>query len=306
MPESPRITAHEARGGPSEGTASTFSQRIERRKALWWAAPGGLCSRAAWRRPIHRFLDTHALRHHDWPMKRWRCCGQWQRSLNNKWNSREFAMMLGVPVPALYWSGRNLLRFPSGGLPSRFVVRRAWGAASAQTQIMVDGRELLDGRPCSLSQLRALLLRMYGPVSVHPLLVEEFLGAESGDSLRGVEYGFYCFGRHVGVITHAEREGRTSRYCAYDTDWNPHASGISAKRARADPRPRPARLHEMIAVASRLGEAYGSFVRVDLYNTASGIFFGEFSSTPYGGWNMTAWADAHLGHLWDLHCPGAT
>ncbi len=284
----------------------TFCQRIKRRRNIWWAAPGGVSNRSAWRRPLHRFLDTHGLRSHDWPMTRWRCCGQWQRSLNNKWNSREFAVMLGVPVPRLYWYGRNLLRFPIGNLPSRFVVRRAWGAASAQTQIIVDGRELLDGLPCSPRQLRAMLLRKYGPVSIHPLLVEEFLGAESGHMLRGIEYGFYCFGSHIGVITHAEREGRTSLYCAYDVEWNSYAMAISAERRRAVPISRPARLDEMITVASRLGEAYGTFVRVDLYNTPQGIYFGEFSSTPYGGRGITRWADEHLGILWSKYCSSAT
>ena len=136
-------------------------------------------------------------------------------------------MMLGVPVPELLWHGRNLLRFPTVGLPDRLVVRRAWGAASAQTQIIVDGHELLEGRACSPSQVRALLIGKYGPASIHPLLVEEFLSADCGQSQRGIEYGFYCFGSHVGLMTHSEREGRTSRHCAYDVEWHPYANGVS-------------------------------------------------------------------------------
>ena len=283
----------------------TFSERIRRRLDIWWAVPGGYRNHSTWRRPLHRFLDTHSLRSRDWPMSRWRCCGKWQRSWNNKWNSREFAAMLGVPVPRLHWAGRNLLRFPTNSLPTRCVVRRAWGAASLQTHIVIDGHELLDDRPCSPRQLHSMLLRQYGPVSIHPLLVEEFLGDEVRHDHRGMEYGFYCFGPHVAVISHAERDGRKSRYCAYDAEWRPHAHGISANRERAAPIPPPARLVEMIAVASRLGEAYGTFVRVDVYSTSRGICFGEFSSTPYGGRDITRWADEHLGGLWEKYCRDA-
>ena len=65
--------------------------------------------------------------------------------------------MHGVAVPELVWCGRDLARFPVDGLPSRVAVRRAWGAGSAQTHLLVDGRELLDNRACTPQQLYASL-----------------------------------------------------------------------------------------------------------------------------------------------------
>ena len=212
----------------------TFSERIRRRLDIWWAVPGGYRNHSTWRRPLHRFLDTHSLRSRDWPMSRWRCCGQWQRSLNNKWNSREFAARLGVPVPRLHWAGRNLLRFPTNSLPTRCVVRRAWGAASLQTHIVIDGHELLDDRPCSPRQLHSMLLRQYGPVSIHPLLVEEFLGDEVRHDHRGMDYGFYCFGPHVAVIS---QEPVLCLRCRMATACSWHFSQPRTSRTDSSPCP---------------------------------------------------------------------
>ncbi len=58
---------------------------------------------------------------------------------------------------------------------------------------------------------------------------------------------------------------------------------MSGGPAWADPpRPMPARLREMIAVAESLGDGT-DFVRVDLYLLPDRIVFGELTSYPAGG-----------------------
>lgn len=282
----------------------SFIDRLKSRLHVWWASPGGFRNPSAWRRPFHRLRDTHQLRSRNWSMERWRCCNSWQRSLNNKWNSREFASLHDVPVPELYWHGRNLLRLPVGELPARFAVRRAWGTASKDTRLIVDGRELLDDRPCSPRQLLKVLLRQYGPWSNHPLLIEEFL-SDASNKARTLEFNFWCFGEHVGMIEHVEPDGRTRHRCVYDSDWRPFPEVIYSGRPRAQPIARPPELEKMLAFASRLGKAYGTFVRVDFYLSAKGIHFGEFSSTPFGGRGILPWADSALGQMWETYCPHA-
>jgi len=62
-------------------------------------------------------------------------------------------------------------------------------------------------------------------------------------------------------------------------------------------------MDEMFTVARRLGAAYGTFVRVDLYQCSKGTYFGEFSSTPFNGTHIQPWVDHLLGQLWQEHCP---
>lgn len=66
---------------------------------------------------------------------------------------------------------------------------------------------------------------------------------------------------------------------------------------------KPEQLDEMKAIAIRLGAAFGTFVRVDLYLTSHGIFFGEYSSVPGGYKDYTPFADDYLGRLWEKHTP---
>lgn len=280
----------------------TFCDRIRHRKAIWWAVPGGWRNPSAWRRPLHRVRDTHRLRHRDWPLERWRCCAEWQRCLSHKWNSREFAAMHGVAVPTLVWSGRDLSRLPVDALPARLAVRYAWGAGSYQANLLVDGRELLDDRACTPQELYASLRRQYGRWTMHPLLVEEFLEDAAGEP-RATQFNFYCFSGHVGMVEHVQHSGRTSRRTAYNPSWHPFPEVVCSQRLRGEPIPRPPEMEEMLAVASRLGAAYGTFVRVDLYMTTKGIYFGEFSSTPFNGTHILPWADHLLGQLWQQHCP---
>ena len=80
-----------------------FSERIKRRKQLWWRDPGV-------RQPLVSHLRRLEMLHRplarDTPANRWRRGEHWQRRLLNKLNAKEFAIGLGCRVPELYWRGR--------------------------------------------------------------------------------------------------------------------------------------------------------------------------------------------------------
>lgn len=70
-----------------------------------------------------------------------------------------------------------------------------------------------------------------------------------------------------------------------------------------DPQPPPRCLDEMLDVSRRLGTAYGTYARIDLFASGEGCVFGEFTSTPRAGRGVTPFADDYLGNLWRQHCP---
>ena len=59
---------------------------------------------------------------------------------------------------------------------------------------------------------------------------------------------------------------------------------------------RLARLEQWLSLRNP-GASYGTIIRVDLYATAKGTSFGEFSSTPDQGRGGTRRSDGHLGNL---------
>ena len=65
----------------------------------------------------------------------------------------------------------------------------------------------------------------------------------------------------------------------------------------------PACFDELLHYARRLGKAYGTFVRVDLYASEEGAVFGELAAAPAGGKGLTRYADEYLERLWRAAFP---
>jgi hypothetical protein len=273
-----------------------FSDRIRRRMREWWGPQEGLG------RTLHRRKEQVVRRRWTDDESKWRCCARWQRTLANKWNAREFARRHGCLVPELYWYGRGVWRIPFGRLPPHYVVRSVYGTSTKGTYAMAEGIELFSGKATSSADLRAHLIATRGFVSRVPLLIEEFLRGEDGEYRLPVDYKCHMFGDVVGVIERVERLGRKTedvRLSYYTADWEPMPHPIRTDRwGRSDPVPPPRCLGEIVAAARRLGVAYGTFVRVDLYATDRGCVFGEFTPTPTAGNGYTAFADEYLGALW--------
>jgi hypothetical protein len=311
LPHPSSVLAEAARaralGEPGAGARPRlFSERIRVRQGLWWAKPNKWLNRESYRHPFHRFKETHLLRSKDDPEHKWRCCGLWQRALNNKWNAREFAQRYGYRVPALYWYGRRAGALPLDSLPTHFVIRPAWGTARKGVYVLAHDRDLLHDRAYSKDELRAQVRRDHGRISRFPILVEEFVKTETGDYALPTEYKCHTFGATVGAIQVVQRAGRQARHRFYTASWDPFEDQMSTHNPPADHTDPPRCLEEILACARTLGVAYGTFVRIDCYATNGGCVFGEFSSTPANGLDFTAFADAYFGELWDATFPDRT
>ena len=259
---------------------------------------------------MHRLAERHILRRREDPDERWRCCEYWQRTLINKWNSREFASRRGVRVPEVYWCGRSLWRLPARSLPARFVVRPVWGRKRRGVYVVADGRELLRGTSVRSEELRRRLVREHGPLALDPLLVEEFALGEDGAPRLPTEYKCHVFGDVVAAIEMVERtsiraEGAKLRF--FTTGWEPFRDPMNTTSPQAELRDPPRCLAEMLDSALRLGTAFGSYVRIDFFSTNRGCLFNEFSSTPrYRSLGYTTYCDELFEALWQEKFPGAT
>jgi hypothetical protein len=278
----------------------TFSERLRRRNRLWWDA-GQKLPRVS----LHRFLDRVQLRSRHTPVEDWRCCGRWQRCLLNKWNSREFAALHGVAVPELYWHGRDAAQLPAEDLPEHFVIRPAWGERTKGAWVVSGNTDLVSGRRyANRAELKAAVIAGRGRFGLFPLLAEEFMTTPEGKHEAGLEYKFHMFGGHTGPIMTFIRRGETKWLRHYTPEWDLIDEVFHTSCPLDEIAVKPEQLDEMNSIATRLGAAFGTFVRVDLYLTSSGIFFGEYSSVPGGYKDYTPFADDYLGRLWEKHIPG--
>lgn len=116
------------------------------------------------------------------------------------------------------------------------------------------------------------------------------------------DYKIFCFnGRPRFLKVDFNRES-CHRANYYDLQWNLLTMGECVCPPDFEHiETRPVNFDKMIEVAATLSEGH-KFVRVDLYNIAGKIYFGELTFFPASGFGffLTPDQDSYLGKLLDL------
>lgn len=288
----------------------TFSERLVHRLSTWWGVPPPPWTDGrAQRDRLHRLRERYTFRNRNDPTTTWRCCAYWQRTVVNKWNGREFAAKHGCPAATLYWSGRRLNALPFDTLPSHFVIRPVWGASRVGVYVVAEGHELLRQESASPSALRERVRRSRRAGGTDLLMVEEFVRTEEGRYELPLEYKCHTFGDTVAAIQVIHRAGMRkteARQRYYSPTWGLMADPMDTGFPLAEPIDPPRCLDEMLRHATTLGEALGTYMRIDFFATDRGCVLNEFSSTPGSGTSYTPYCDEVLGALWEEKFPAAT
>jgi hypothetical protein len=141
--------------------------------------------------------------------------------------------------------------------------------------------------------------------SLKPVLMLEKLlrqsveeGGRRGEAHKSglIDYKIFCFHGKAQMI-HVVMWEQERRRLLYDFGWNKLA--VRYKLSNDGEIPRPTGLEEMRTVAEALSRDF-DFVRVDMFDTPDGVFFGELTFTPLVGsdpFEPLAF-DAFLGDLW--------
>jgi hypothetical protein len=126
------------------------------------------------------------------------------------------------------------------------------------------------------------------------ILVEELLPGDGGVPF---DFRFFVFGGNVRVIQVEQDRFDDHRRNLYSREWEELDVEYGYPRGR--PVPRPGQLDDMITVAERLADGM-DFIRVDLYDIADRVVFGEMTIYPVSGWASfdPPEFDAYLGKLW--------
>ena len=285
--------------------ALTFLERLARRRRVWWQKPRNYYDPTTYTDFLHQIAERHVLRSRFDADERWHCCRHWQRSLSNKWNAREFAQRHGLRVPELYWHGRNLAGLDFDALPKYFVIKPTFGHSRHGVFVLCDGIDLLSGSKKSRRDVLRALTGSAKRLLNGPVLVEEFVGDTSPKALLPLEVDLHMFNQHIGAVQVIERssvKGET-RCAFYSSTWEPFTYPINQYLPVLDPVPAPIWLPGLLKAAKRLGQAYGTYVRVDFRVAGNRVVFGEFATAPPLGW--TAFADEYFGQLWQETFPEA-
>lgn len=137
------------------------------------------------------------------------------------------------------------------------------------------------------------------------IIIEKYLGHRDGKLPE--DYKIYCFnGIPEYLFVCVGREKGKPNFYFFDRNWqlariNPDS--ITAPEGFTLPKPK--HLKEMFDYAEKLSKRF-PFVRVDFYDTDEGVFFGELTFTPAGGFDTARLPSTQLlmGDLLDLSVAG--
>ncbi len=186
-------------------------------------------------------------------------------------------------------------------LPDQFIIKANHGCK--WNQIVLDKSKL--NVPATISRFNRLLKRRYGlnKGEYHYSLIEPKIVIEKLHLTEGqipVDYAIYCFnnarGFEYGVCV-VVRD--THRQAHFDESWqvlDANCTPEELERYR-----KPANFDQMLSIARSLSQGF-DFVRVDLYDVAGQIYFGELTFTPSAGLHRTTnpERDALRNHQWQL------
>lgn len=137
-------------------------------------------------------------------------------------------------------------------------------------------------------------------------LIEELLDNILPTRLIPFDYKFYCFHGQPKIIIQTDRNTTPSHTVIFDGTFVPliYGKDYYLDHSRLLPGIPIVPIHpiEMLKIASRLSKATNDkFVRIDLYDTPKGVYFGEFTFAPGGpDTGMIKFSDEIFAHL--DHC----
>lgn len=183
-------------------------------------------------------------------------------------------------IPVLgKWENFDEIDFNS--LPEAFVLK--CNHDSGSTKIIRHKSELTENdykalRKFFKSRLRANMYsfaREYPYKDIHSVIyAEKYMVDESGFELK--DYKFFCFNGKPELYFIASNRGVDTRFDFYDMNNNHLDIYNTHKNADHPFVGKPYHFDEMVEITKKLSESF-PFVRIDLYTTQSGVFFGEFT-----------------------------
>lgn len=219
-----------------------------------------------------------------------------------------FAQVKGVNPPAVYYQNSKLNEIKLESLPASFVLKPEQSHSSVGVSLVhfIDEKkqeclELLSNKKMALLDVKqSALMSMNERKFTDKWMVEELVYPDDGNLYAVDDWKFYCFYGKVGLILQKRKNLDGSvEYKLYDENFDEVKNTGKYIGAINSNLPVALRMEEMSQSAKSLSSAIPKpFMRIDLFSSLNGVYFGEFTPFP-GGFSMfwKSW-DERLGKMW--------
>lgn len=229
-------------------------------------------------------------------------------SLDVKSIAYEFAKKFDVLLPRVYYRNSRLEDVSLSSIETSFVLKPEQSHSSLGVSLVHflesdDGYflELLSNKRMTLNEIKDKSYEvMYEKKLANKWMVEELVYPDDGGVYAVDDWKFYCFYGKVGLILQKRKclDG-TIEYKLYDENLEEAKNTGKYIGSVNSDLPLSPGIMKMQDIAKRISlEIPKPFIRVDLYSSLKGVYFGEL--TPYpGGFSMfwKGW-DERLGKMW--------
>ena len=193
-------------------------------------------------------------------------------------------------------------------LPNKFVAKTTDGGGGNQVLICKDKHTLSEEvfqeqlkEWMSARKVKKQAGREWAYENNYPrrIIIEELIG----EKVNLIDYKFFCFNGEVAYIYGLSDRimGESVRLGIYDKEFKKLNVSRNDERSQDIPLPKPLNFDKMITIAESLSKDF-PHVRIDLYNVAGDIYFGEL--TFYDGSGYMTFTpdsfDAEMGQHFDI------
>lgn len=216
--------------------------------------------------------------------------------LGAKGATRPFANNIGVKTPKLYFEA-TAAELPAKSFPGEFVIKPSFASTSIGVKLLkklAPGHyeDLLSGREISVSELQAECRKISQSYYEEPdrgtFYVEQLLRGPNGN-FPPRDIRVYAFQGKIGFILAEDHIDGPARASFYNEDFELLADveerfGVAPEVEQLEKivqEPAPENKSGILEVAKRISVAVPTaFCRIDLYDTADGVFLGELTFYP--------------------------
>ncbi|MFW5793854.1 MAG: ATP-grasp fold amidoligase family protein [Bacteroidota bacterium] len=208
----------------------------------------------------------------------------------------KLAQKQNIKTPIIYRVYKNINDVDWEELPNKFVIKPQAGCSTNGVYPLVyKGKEVYFDllRKTTLPLKKYMKLYSEGERHSKSLWIEELLSEPLP-----YDWKLYAFNGNIGLIRQFNRNEKPATAKCYDTDWNEvKVFGTNYKKNHY--LPKPMFPNELISTAEKLSKAVRyPFVRVDLYETVNGVYFGEITPHPAHAFQLSKEYDDYLDNLW--------
>lgn len=184
-------------------------------------------------------------------------------------------------IPEVLWQGEKLDAEQLAGIDGRWIFKGNSGSGQivvgSGTPNLDELRAAIDG--WQIGRQADLLGESAYAHARELLFFEQWVGRGPTPP---IDYKVFVFDGVARFITAHSDRFDDHRASIYTADWQRIDARLAHAPVHETDLPRPAHFEALVEIAQRIGKAF-DFIRVDLFDTDDGVWFGETSPYPWSG-----------------------